>query len=96
MRDRSDNGLCARVNVNMLDDDVSIPPEVPKPRLPQLGVARGMRDRDVAEPVLNRASVDCVIGELVAAAVPRHVEVHRQREAGALADDLDEEFPAQS
>jgi hypothetical protein len=29
-------------------------PKFPEPRLAQLRVARGVRDRDVAEPVLNR------------------------------------------
>ena len=41
----------------------SVPPEVLKPRRAQ---ARGVSDRDVAEPVLDRAGVNAVIGELVA------------------------------
>jgi hypothetical protein len=59
-------------------------------RLAQRRVARGMRDRDVAEPVLNRPGVDAVIGQLIATAVPQHVEMHRQSKAGTLADDLDQ------
>jgi hypothetical protein len=63
-------------------------PEVFKPRLAQLGVSRGVRDQDVPEPVLNGADVDAVVGQLVAAAVPQHVEMDGQGEAGALADQL--------
>src|SRR6516162_8366649 len=42
---------------------MSVPPEILEPRLAQGGVARGVGDRDVAEPVLDRAGVDTVIGE---------------------------------
>ena len=49
-----------------------------------------MRDRDVPKPVLDRAGVDAVIGELVAAGMPQHVEMHRKRNARPLADDLDQ------
>ena len=42
------------------------------------------------EPVLDRPGVDAVIGELVAAGMPQHVEMHRKRNAGPLADDLDQ------
>ena len=42
---------------------VSVPPEILEPRLAQGGVARGVGDRDVTEPVLDRAGVDVVIGE---------------------------------
>src|SRR3974390_960520 len=50
-----------------LDD--SIPPEVLKPRRARGRVSRRVRDRDVAEPVLDRAGVNAVIGELVTAAM---------------------------
>ena len=49
-----------------------------------------MRDRDVAEPVLDGAGIDAVIGELVAARMPEHVEMDGQSKAGTLADDLDQ------
>src|SRR6516165_9182074 len=49
-----------------------------------------MHDRDVPEPVLDRAGVDAVIGELVAAGMPQHVEMHRKRNTRSLADDLDQ------
>src|SRR6516164_3198895 len=48
----------------------SVPPEVFEPGLTQCRVARGVGDRDVPEPVLDRAGVDAVIGELVTAAMP--------------------------
>src|SRR6516162_4637611 len=47
-----------------------------------------MRDRDVPKPVLDRAGVDAVIGELVAAGMPQHVKMHGKWNAGPLADDL--------
>src|SRR5262245_27326139 len=68
----------------------SVPPEILEPSLAQRRVARGVRDRDMAEPVLYRTGVDTVICQLVAAAVPEHVEVYREGNAGPLADDLDE------
>jgi hypothetical protein len=40
------------------------------------------------EPVLDRPGVNAVIGQLVAATMPQHVEVDRQREVGAPTDDL--------
>jgi hypothetical protein len=39
----------------------------------------------MAQPVLDRTGADAVIGQLLAATMPQHVEVHRQRQAGALA-----------
>jgi len=47
-----------------------------------------VRDRDVPKPVLNRPSVYPIIGELVAAGMPKHVEMHRKRNARTLTDDL--------
>ena len=63
----------------------SVPPEVFEPRLTQCRVARGVGDRYMPEPVPDRPGLDAVIGELVAATIPQHVEVHRRRRAGALA-----------
>src|SRR6516165_5532101 len=40
----------------------SVPPEVLEPGLAQGRAARGMRERDVAEPVLDREGVDAVVG----------------------------------
>jgi len=36
-----------------------------------------MRDRAVAKPVLNGPGINPIIRELVAAATPQHVEMHR-------------------
>ena len=68
----------------------SVPPEVFEPRLTQCRVARGVGDRHMTEPVLDRAGVDAVVGQLVAATMPEHVEMHRKRDAGPLADELDQ------
>ena len=59
----------------------SIPPEILEPRRAQLCVARGVRDRHVAGPILDRPGIDPVVGQLVAARVAQHVEVDRQRQA---------------
>jgi hypothetical protein len=42
------------------------------------------------EPILNGPRINAVIGELVAAGMPQHVEVDRERQASTLADDLDQ------
>jgi hypothetical protein len=42
------------------------------------------------EPVLNGASVVPGVGQGVAAALPQHVRVHGEIEAGARADALDQ------
>jgi hypothetical protein len=47
-----------------------LPPEILETRLAQRRVARGVRDRDVPEPVLNRPGVDAVIRQFVAAGMP--------------------------
>jgi len=49
-----------------------------------------MRDRTVAEPVLDRPGIGASVGQCVSSAMPQHVEMHRQGKAGPLADDLDE------
>jgi hypothetical protein len=43
----------------------------------------------MAEPVLDRPGVDPIVGQLVTAGVSQHVEMHREWQARALADDLD-------
>jgi hypothetical protein len=68
----------------------SIRPEIFEPRRAQLCVARGVRDRHVAEPILDRPGIDPVVGQLVAARVAQRVEVDRQRQLGAVADVLDQ------
>ena len=68
----------------------SIPLEILEPRRAQLCVARGVRDRHVAEPILDRPGIDPVVGQLVAARVAQHVEVDRPRQLGAVADVLDQ------
>src|SRR6516165_9198642 len=68
----------------------SVPPEVFEPRLTQCRVARGVGDRHMTEPILDRAGIDAVVGQLVAAAMAQHVEVDGKWNAGPLADDLDQ------
>ena len=46
-------------------------------------VSRRMGDRDI-EPVLDRAGVDAVIGELVAAGMPQHVRMRLETQLGHL------------
>jgi hypothetical protein len=55
----------------------ALTPKVFEARRAQLRVSGGVRDRNVPEPILDRAGVNTVIGELVAATVPEHVKVHR-------------------
>ena len=66
------------------------PARILEPRRAQLCVARGVRDRHVAGPILDRPGIDPVVGQLVAARVAPHVEVDRQRQLGAVADVLDQ------
>jgi hypothetical protein len=58
----------------------SVPPKVLKPRRAQCRVARGVGDRDVAEPILYGAGVDAVIGErlrFTRAALAHHSSIWR-------------------
>jgi OpgC protein len=57
----------------------SVPPEVLEARRAQLRVPGGVSDRDMPKPILNCPGIDAVIGELIAAAVPQHVEMHEHR-----------------
>ena len=45
-------------------------------------------NRNMAQPVVNCAGVDPVVGKLIAAAGPEHVEVNWKGEAGTRANDL--------
>jgi hypothetical protein len=65
-------------------------PKVPEPCGRQLGVTYRVLDRPVPEPVLNGAGVMAGVGQGVAAAVPQHVGVDGEIEAGARADALDQ------
>src|SRR5262245_37285132 len=53
----------------------SVPPEVFEPRRAQCGVARRVGDGDMAP------GVDPIVGQFVAAGVPQHVEMYRERQA---------------
>ena len=55
----------------------------------QLGVTHSVLDRFVAEITLNRAGIDAVVRQLVAAGVPEHVRVHLELEACNLAGTFD-------
>ena len=61
-------------------------PEVLKPVGGQLGIAPRVLDVLVAEPRLQRAGVVAGIGQGVAAAVPQHMRVDRERHFGPLSD----------
>ena len=63
-------------------------PEVFEPLLTQFGVAGGMLDGAVAEPVLNGPRVVSLIGQRVAAGMAKHVHVNFEREAGAFPNPL--------
>src|SRR5437764_13944478 len=63
-----------------------LPPEVLEPVRRQLGIAHRVLDVLVAEPRLQRAGVVAGIGQGVAAAVPQHMRVDRERHFGPLSD----------
>src|SRR6516225_6024629 len=67
----------------------SLSPEVLEPVRGQLGVAHRVLDVFVAEPRLQRPGVVAGIGERVAAAVPQHVRVDRERHFGPLSDSAE-------
>jgi hypothetical protein len=51
----------------------------------QLGIAHRVLDRLVAEIALDRAGIDALIGQLIAASVPEHVRVYLHVETRSLA-----------
>jgi hypothetical protein len=51
----------------------------------QRRVSDGARDRAMAEVVVDRARVLAIVGELVAAAVAKHVAVNQELEPGSRA-----------
>ena len=55
----------------------------------QFRVTNGALDRLVAEIVLDGPRIVAVVGELVAAGVPQHVDVNREAELGPFANVLD-------
>jgi hypothetical protein len=63
----------------------SLPPEVLEPGRRKLGVFGGVLDPPVAHVHLDRPGVVAVVAQLVAAAVPEHVRMHGEGEAGRLA-----------
>jgi|HubBroStandDraft_6_1064221.scaffolds.fasta_scaffold277684_2 hypothetical protein len=66
-----------------------IPPEIAKRRRAQFAVAHGVPNRPMAKPILDAPRVVAGVCQRVAAAVPQHVCVDLEREAGALANALD-------
>src|SRR3712207_4029765 len=69
---------------------VLLPPKVSEALGGELGVPGRVLDVAVPEPLLDRAGVVAVVGELEAAAVPEHVRVDGEGEAGPLADTTHE------
>ena len=59
-------------------------PKALEPIRCELGVANGVLDIPVPEPVLQGTGVDAIVGELVAARMPQHVRVDRKRHPGRL------------
>ena len=57
----------------------SVAPKILEAGRAQRRVFGGVLDRHMAKPVLDRPGIDASIGQRVAAAVPQHVEMHRQR-----------------
>src|SRR4051794_40998969 len=55
---------------------VFVLPEILEPLRGQLGVAHGVLDVLVPQPLLQGAGVPAVVGQLEAAGVPQHVRVH--------------------
>ena len=68
----------------------SRPPKILEPLLAQFGVAGGVLDGPMAEPILNGASIVPLVGQRVPASVPHHVGVNFEGEAGALANAFDQ------
>jgi hypothetical protein len=68
----------------------SVAPEPFEAVLAQFGVADGVLNRTVAEPVLNGARIVALIGQGVTAGVPKHVRVDLEGEFGARTDALDQ------
>lgn len=62
------------------------PPEVLEPLGGELGVSRRVLNVAVPKPLLDRARVVSVMGELEAAGVAEHVRVDGEGELGRLAD----------
>ena len=65
-------------------------PEVLEACCAQLGVANGMRDRAMAEPVLDGPGIGASVGQRVTAAMPQHVEMYLKRQLGTAAYNLDQ------
>ena len=61
-----------------------VPPEILEPRRRQLGIADGVLDCSMAEPILNGPRVVSGVRQCVAAAMAQRVRVHREIEASTL------------
>jgi hypothetical protein len=81
-----------RANTPIIPKTRSIAPEILETRRRQLRVPAGVLDVLVAEIGLQRAGIDAVVSELVAAGVPQHVGMDDDVEAGGLAQAGDH-FP---
>jgi hypothetical protein len=64
--------------------EASVLPEVLDPIRRQRGVAHRADDRAVPQVVLDRPRVLAVVGELIAAAMPKHVAVDEKPEPSGL------------
>src|SRR5262245_54217256 len=67
-----------------------ISPEVAEPVRRKLGVSDRVLDVLVAEIVLQGSGIVPVVGKLIAARMPQHVRMQRERHLGGLAEPLDE------
>src|SRR5262249_1385283 len=68
----------------------SIFPEILEAFRRQLGVPHRVLDVLVAEVVLQRARIDALVRQLVAASVPQHVWMDGERHLGGLAEAQDQ------
>ena len=66
------------------DHERLVSPKTLEPSRCQFGVARRMLDRLVTQIALDRARIDALIGQLVAAGVAQHVRVDFHIEVGDL------------
>jgi hypothetical protein len=66
-----------------------IAPEVAEPVGRKLGVSHGVLDVLVAEIMLQGTGIVPIVGKLIAARMPQHVRMQRERHPGGLAEPLD-------
>jgi hypothetical protein len=66
-----------------------VAPKIFEPLLTEFGVASGVLDGAVPEPILNCPRIVALIGQWVTARMPQHVHMNLEWEAGTLGDALD-------